>query len=431
MSDFRRRAAGDRCLIFFLVFCPPARTTARPARSGGASARADLNGRQGGTPALVPASPARGPFPAADPGRAHPRRRSVVGRFSRGARTGSTQPAWTVSPGAVEHVARSTMNAASLRQRLGRPTRRSLSLLVGIAALLAGGTAAAVVATSGSHDATPTVRASDAALDTKDALASILHLHPALGHPVAKLISDGKLPKATYVGDSSTIGVPKNTPVQTAPTTNNGNAAAFVPGPAGDALTPLQLASLAMSQGCPAADAATAAAIAAAESGGNPAAQGDITLMDNVWDWSEGLWQIRGLRDERGTGELRDSLANGNPVTNARAMMTISDGCTNWTPWSTYNSGAYLAYLPLMKSAVAAALGYRSRTGSWLQVLSGAPATVPTTGGQGGRGTHSKHWRGKGAAHRKHGRHGKHGKHAKTKGKHGPKPSASPTATRH
>jgi hypothetical protein len=323
------------------------------------------------------------------------------------------------------------MNAASqrqkLRQRLGRPTRRSLSLLVGAAALLAGGTAAAVVATSGSHDTTPTVRASDAALDTKNALASILHLHPALGHPVAKLISDGKLPKATYVGDSSTIGVPKNMPVQTAPTTNGDNAAAFVPGPSAGALTPLQLASLALSQGCPAADAATAAAIAAAESGGNPAAQGDITLMDNVWDWSEGLWQIRGLRDERGTGELRDSLANGNPVTNARAMMTISGGCTNWTPWSTYNSGAYLSYLPLMKSAVAAALGYKTRTGSWLQVLSGGPASVPAPGQPGTpTGTSTKPSKGRHHTHRKHGK--RHARHKKT---HSPSPSTSPSATHH
>lgn len=334
------------------------------------------------------------------------------------------------------------MRVARIRQRLGRPTRRSLSLLVGVAALLAGGTAAAVVATSGSHDTTPTVRASDAAMDTRNALASILHLHPSLGHPVATLISDRKLPKPTYVGDSGSIGVPKNTPRQTTPTTNSHNAAAYVPGPSSGALTPLQLASLALSQGCPAADAATAAAIAAAESGGNPAAQGDITLMDSVWDWSEGLWQIRGLRAERGTGELRDSLANGNPVTNARAMMTISSGCTNWTPWSTYNSGAYLAYLPLMKSAVAAALGYKSRTGSWLRVLgwSGTPS-VPAPGKSRAPGPHRKH------PHRrhqpatkhthKHGTHGTHGRHhrrthatsptAPPTGTHSPKPSQAPT----
>ena len=80
----------------------------------------------------------------------------------------------------------------------------------------------------------------------------------------------------------------------------------------------LQLGALALYVGCSPAEAPIAAAIAAAESGGNPGAQGDIALMDGTWDWSQGLWQIRGLRSERGTGGLRDSLANANPEKNGQ-----------------------------------------------------------------------------------------------------------------
>lgn len=69
----------------------------------------------------------------------------------------------------------------------------------------------------------------------------------------------------------------------------------------------------------------TAAEIAMAESGGNPDA---ISPTDDY-----GLWQINASHG---------SLATLNPVGNARAAITISDDGTNWFPWTTYRSGAYI-----------------------------------------------------------------------------------------
>jgi hypothetical protein len=202
------------------------------------------------------------------------------------------------------------------------------------------------------------------------------------------------------------VGVPSK--IHLAGATTDTASSRYVPGAASGSLNPLQLASLALRAGCSPSEAPIAAAIASAESGGNPGAQGDITLMDSTWDWSEGLWQIRGLRDERGTGQLRDSLANANPVTNADAMYVISSGCTNWTPWTTYNTGAYLSYLPMMKSAVSSAVGYRVKTGAYPPVsVSGGPASVPSPSGSSHRGTHnSRHHGSKTKRHHRRSGHG-------------------------
>jgi hypothetical protein len=259
---------------------------------------------------------------------------------------------------------------------LRRWSRRATTWAAGAAALIAGGSAAAVVATSGStprHQ--PASSQSDAALATKDALDAILAHDPDVGQPVANLISQGKLPKATYAGDHGQVGVPAGV---SHPTTAPGTVPSFIPGSLSGDFSLLEMASLALSQGCPASQAPIAAAIGAAESAGNPGAQGDVSLMDGTWDWSEGLWQIRGLKSERGTGGLRDSLANADPVRNAKAMMAISSGCLNWTPWSTYNTGAYLSYLSLSTTAAEAAAKYRQKTGSYPPVGTGDAATVPS-----------------------------------------------------
>src|SRR5437764_11218489 len=95
-----------------------------------------------------------------------------------------------------------------------------------------------------------------------------------------------------------------------------------------------------------------------AESGGSPSAQGDTGLMTSVWDWSAGLWQIRGLRSERNTGGLRDSVANQAVAKNAAAMYTISGACSDWTPWSTFNDGAYLQFVSLARQAVQYVMAY-------------------------------------------------------------------------
>lgn len=254
-----------------------------------------------------------------------------------------------------------------------RFTRRSGVWLVGAAALIAATGAAGFVG-SGASPSLQSKPAADQGSSTKNALAAIVAHHPGIGQPVNTLVKQGNLPKPSYAGDTGRIGVPKNAPQPGAPA---GNVVRYVPGSVQGDFNLLQLGALALWVGCSPAEAPIAAAIAAAESGGNPGAQGDITLMDGTWDWSQGLWQIRGLRSERGTGGLRDSLANADPQKNAHAMYTISSGCSDWTPWSTYTSGAYLSYLGMSKTAVLAAKQFQTETGALPPFGTGGPATVP------------------------------------------------------
>jgi LysM repeat protein len=67
-----------------------------------------------------------------------------------------------------------------------------------------------------------------------------------------------------------------------------------------------------------------AAEIATAESGGNPNA---VSPTDDF-----GLWQINGSHG---------SMATLDPLGNARAAISISDGGHDWGAWTTYTSGAY------------------------------------------------------------------------------------------
>ncbi|HEY0717070.1 MAG TPA: transglycosylase SLT domain-containing protein [Streptosporangiaceae bacterium] len=67
-----------------------------------------------------------------------------------------------------------------------------------------------------------------------------------------------------------------------------------------------------------------AAEIARAESGGNPNA---ISPTDDF-----GLWQINGSHG---------SMATLDPMGNARAAVSISDGGHDWNAWTTYTAGAY------------------------------------------------------------------------------------------
>lgn len=75
-----------------------------------------------------------------------------------------------------------------------------------------------------------------------------------------------------------------------------------------------------------------ASAIAMAESGGNSGA----TDNDSNGTVDRGLWQIN---------SVHGSLSTYNPVANARAAIQISNNGTNWTPWVTYNTGAYEQYM--------------------------------------------------------------------------------------
>lgn len=92
-----------------------------------------------------------------------------------------------------------------------------------------------------------------------------------------------------------------------------------------------ELRALAASVGFP--NPSLAAAVAAAESRGNPNIVGDQGT-------SFGLWQIHTpAHPEFDAASLLD------PTYNAQAALMISKGGTNWTPWSTFNDGTYRRYL--------------------------------------------------------------------------------------
>jgi len=71
-------------------------------------------------------------------------------------------------------------------------------------------------------------------------------------------------------------------------------------------------------------DAVLAASIAMAESGGNQYATGGVG--------EEGYWQIN---------PVNGPLATYDPMGNARAAVQLSGNGSNWSPWTTYTSGAY------------------------------------------------------------------------------------------
>lgn len=114
--------------------------------------------------------------------------------------------------------------------------------------------------------------------------------------------------------------------------------------------------------------AALAVAVALAESGGRTDALGDTGITGAKWGPSVGLWQIRSLNADKGTGRTRDEIANRDPDTNARHAFEISGGGSNWKPWSAYTSGAHKAYFKRAAAAVEAAGGSipdKTSPGDW------------------------------------------------------------------
>ena len=95
--------------------------------------------------------------------------------------------------------------------------------------------------------------------------------------------------------------------------------------------TERQLYELARSVGLSPARAVLAAAIAMAESGGNPRA------VSSTGDY--GLWQINRATWGGSISQLQ------NPAYNAQQMAKISKKGKDWSPWSTFKNGAYRKYL--------------------------------------------------------------------------------------
>lgn len=107
-----------------------------------------------------------------------------------------------------------------------------------------------------------------------------------------------------------------------------------------------EIYSLALAVGLSDSAAKTAAAIAMAESGGNPNAHNDNAATG---DDSYGLWQIN-MRGSLGPARRTQFGISNNgelytPTVNAKAMKTLSQSGRVWTPWTTYTRGTYRSYL--------------------------------------------------------------------------------------
>jgi len=113
-----------------------------------------------------------------------------------------------------------------------------------------------------------------------------------------------------------------------------------------------QLAGYVLGAGFTGNSAITAVAIALAESAGDTGAIGDVKLQTSVWGPSIGLFQIRSLNAQKGTGGQRDELANVNPATNAKNAYAISSNGKAFQAWSTYKNGSYLKYLTRAQTAI-------------------------------------------------------------------------------
>lgn len=87
-----------------------------------------------------------------------------------------------------------------------------------------------------------------------------------------------------------------------------------------------------------------AAAVALAESGGNPIASNHNT--DGSID--RGLWQINSVHGAQSTFDVNQ---------NVKAAIAISNNGANWNPWTTFTSGAYKKFLDPSNSYTAQAPG--------------------------------------------------------------------------
>jgi len=128
-------------------------------------------------------------------------------------------------------------------------------------------------------------------------------------------------------------------------------------------LTDQQIAGLAVGAGFPPDQVATAVAIALAESSGNT----EATNSNTNGTIDRGVWQINSIHTEA-QGDMFS------PPANARAAKMIwAAAGGRWTPWSTYNNGAYTRYMG--RASIAAGTPDANFSG-------GAPA--PGGGGGGG-----------------------------------------------
>ncbi len=107
--------------------------------------------------------------------------------------------------------------------------------------------------------------------------------------------------------------------------------------------TPGQIAATAKKAGVSGDNLVIAIAIAMAESGGDV---GIVSPPNTNGTYDRGLWQINSVHSEYDPQKLVTSADY-----NASAMFALSSRGTVWTPWSTYNNGAYLKNMSAAKGA--------------------------------------------------------------------------------
>jgi hypothetical protein len=140
--------------------------------------------------------------------------------------------------------------------------------------------------------------------------------------------------------------------------------------PNANILTPAQVSYYAQNAGFTGQALITAVAIALAESSGNSNVYNpETTAGAPPGEGSYGLWQIY-LNDhpEYAGVNLYD------PQTNANAAFALYSAAGGFTPWTTYNSGAYQAYLIPAASAAPSIPGGGT---SILTIPSALPAAAP------------------------------------------------------
>ncbi len=116
-----------------------------------------------------------------------------------------------------------------------------------------------------------------------------------------------------------------------------------IPAPASGAYDLVTLGSICLTAGFPQSAIAMCIAIIMAESGGRPNAVNDKNSNGST---DRGLFQINSIHRA-----LIDVPAVFDPLKNAQAALSISSNGTKWTPWSTYNNGAYQKFMPQAQNA--------------------------------------------------------------------------------
>jgi hypothetical protein len=137
-------------------------------------------------------------------------------------------------------------------------------------------------------------------------------------------------------------------------------------------LTPAQIAYYAQTAGFDGQDLNIAVAVALAESGGNPNVYNPETATGTPQgEGSYGLWQIY-LKDH--PEYANDNLYD--PQTNANDAYELYSNSGGFSPWATYNSGAYQAYLsPAATAPLPSVPGLTLTAPSQV-----SPLSVPATG---------------------------------------------------